>query len=441
VGWTLFAFAGAYRWTTIPLIAGAILLTLIVRPAIGRRTAAVFDLALAACLAGVALQLVPLAPRLRLALSPHLSEIEQALWLDTNPLTGPLRPISIDPDSTRWAFALAFAFALIFWSAREAFARGSVRTVVRGVAWTGLLLAATALLQHATAPKRLYWIYPTIFGAPFGPYLNRNDFATWLIMGIPVTIGYLLARIDVRHRRDDGGVRLEAAADPIVVGLIGSACLMSAALVTSVSRSGLTAAATATMCFLYMGRDRLGRGGRAWLLVGVASIVGVAAAYANVGALADRVGETMTAGIGGRRTIWRETWPMARDFFVTGVGAGAYQRGMLVYQQSKGLFYFNHAHNEYLQFAAEGGLLLCVPLAITLGLGMGYLVRRVHADNTPIFWIRVGAVTGMLAVAVQSFFDTGLRMPANTVLFAVLAALALHKPAPFQHQQRDSATS
>jgi O-antigen ligase len=132
---------------------------------------------------------------------------------------------------------------------------------------------------------------------------------------------------------------------------------------------------------------------------------------------------------------------MARDFFVTGVGAGAYQRGMLVYQQSKGLFYFNHAHNEYLQFAAEGGLLLCVPLAITLGLGMGYLVRRVHADNTPIFWIRVGAVTGMLAVAVQSFFDTGLRMPANAVLFAVLAALALHKPAPVQHQQRDSATS
>jgi hypothetical protein len=39
-----------------PLIAGAILLTLIVRPAIGRRTAAVFDLALAACLAGVALE-------------------------------------------------------------------------------------------------------------------------------------------------------------------------------------------------------------------------------------------------------------------------------------------------------------------------------------------------------------------------------------------------
>ncbi len=352
---------------------------------------------------------------------------------------GPLRPISIDPDATRWAFALALAFVLIFWSAREVFARGGVRTVARGVAGTGLLLAATALLQHATAPKRLYWIYPTIFGAPFGPYLNRNDFSTWLIMGIPVTIGYALARIDARHRRTDGGVRIDAATDAIVVGLVGSACLMSAALVTSLSRSGLTAAATATVGFLYLGRNRLGSGGRTWLLIGAASIVGVAAAYANVDALADRVGETLAAGIGGRRTIWRETWPMARDFIVTGVGAGAYQRGMLVYQQTKGLFYFNHAHNEYLQFAAEGGLLLSVPIAITLVIGVRYLVRRVHTDNTPIFWIRVGAVTGMLAVAVQSLFDTGLRMPANAVMFAVLAALALHNPAPVQNQQGASA--
>jgi hypothetical protein len=32
----------------------------------------------------------------------------------------------------------------------------------------------------------------------------------------------------------------------------------------------------------------------------------------------------------------------------------------------------------------------------------------------------------MLAVAVQSIWDTGLRMPANAVLFGVLAAVALH---------------
>ena len=33
----------------------------------------------------------------------------------------------------------------------------------------------------------------------------------------------------------------------------------------------------------------------------------------------------------------------------------------------------------------------------------------------------------MVAVAVQSIWDTGLRMPANTILFALLAAAAVHE--------------
>jgi hypothetical protein len=48
------------------------------------------------------------------------------------------------------------------------------------------------------------------------------------------------------------------------------------------------------------------------------------------------------------------------------------------------------------------------------------------ADRTAVFWIRAGAASGMLAVAVQSVWDTGLRMPANAVLFSLLAAIALH---------------
>ena len=41
---------------------------------------------------------------------------------------------------------------------------------------------------------------------------------------------------------------------------------------------------------------------------------------------------------------------------------------------------------------------------------------------------RAGAVSGLMAVAIQSIWDTGLRTPANGVLFAVIAAIALHEP-------------
>jgi O-antigen ligase len=156
-------------------------------------------------------------------------------------------------------------------------------------------------------------------------------------------------------------------------------------------------------------------------------VLAVAVTYANAGALADRVGETIAGGIGGRRVIWSDTWRMVQDFWLTGIGAGAYQRGMLVYQQHlRGQFYFNHAHNEYLQLAAEGGVLLGIPVAVALLTGIRQTVGRLRRDDTPIFWIRAGAASGMLAVGVQSLWETGLRMPANAALFALLAAVALH---------------
>jgi hypothetical protein len=45
-----------------------------------------------------------------------------------------------------------------------------------------------------------------------------------------------------------------------------------------------------------------------------------------------------------------------------------------------------------------------------------------------VFWARAGAACGMLGIVCQSVWDTALRLPANAVLFAILAAVALHEP-------------
>src|SRR5439155_13403265 len=176
---------------------------------------------------------------------------------------------------------------------------------------------------------------------------------------------------------------------------------------------------------------------QAWLIVGLAAMIAVGAAYANFDALADRVGDALTNGIAGRRAIWRETWGMLKAFPATGVGLGAYERGMLVYQTSpRQDFYFNHAHNEYLQLAAEGGTLLAVPVVIAVVAGVGVVRRRLREDRSAAFWIRAGAASGLMAVAVQSVWETGLRMPANAVLFALLAAIATHEVDDVQRRAR-----
>jgi len=53
------------------------------------------------------------------------------------------------------------------------------------------------------------------------------------------------------------------------------------------------------------------------------------------------------------------------------------------------------------------------------------IASHLRGEPSVFFWIRAGAAAAIVAAAVQSIWDTALRMPANGVLFAVIAAIAL----------------
>jgi O-antigen ligase len=202
---------------------------------------------------------------------------------------------------------------------------------------------------------------------------------------------------------------------------------MTAGLVVGLSRSGLIAAVAGFATLWIMSNDRLERSGKVWLLGGIAAVAAAALAFTNTTAVGRSLEETFR-GNGGRLAIWRATWPMAKDFWLTGIGAGAYERAMVVYQPSPHETYFNHAHNDYLQMLTEGGAMLAIPAVLAAVAGIAAIRERLRSDRTPIYWVRAGAVSGLVAVAVQSLWETGLRVPANTLLFAVLAGIALHRP-------------
>src|SRR5262249_17535546 len=159
------------------------------------------------------------------------------LYFDAQSAGARERPLSIDPASTAWSLALGAAMVLLFWSARDSSGAG-VRATSRGIAWMGLALSALAIVQHGTAPDRLYWWIrpPGRTPRPFGPFVNRNDIATWLIMAIPLAVGYAVARVQSRRRGDGGPVDLESAVDATEVWLGGSVLFMLATLLITTSR-------------------------------------------------------------------------------------------------------------------------------------------------------------------------------------------------------------
>jgi hypothetical protein len=436
VGWSLFAFAGLYGWTLVPLGGLALAGLLAARPAIFRHDVRALDLALVVALATCLVQLIPIPPSWGAFLSPHADAIHQALSLDpglaSRSATGPL---TISPARTLVSAAYTIVLFVVFLTAREAFERLGLRRVVRPIAWIGLGVSVLAIVQLVTSPRLIYWEWqPEDVGArPYGPFVNRNHMATWLLLAIPTACGYAMAR--VRSRMSGYSDRhiafARAVGDAATIWLAGSVAVMVSALFVSLSRSGIVGLGAALLVGAALARTRLKRINPFWVTGFAVAMVLIAVYFANFGALAARFASVLEQGTN-RVEIWRQTLAIVRDFPLTGTGLGTYSTAMLVYQQGDRSFFFNQAHNHYLQVAAEGGLLVGIPVVAAAIALLTLTRRRLADDRSPVFWARAGAVAALVAVAVQSVWETGLRMPANGVLLAVVAALAVH--APRQHR-------
>ena len=145
------------------------------------------------------------------------------------------------------------------------------------------------------------------------------------------------------------------------------------------------------------------------------------------GAIAGRFGASRGA-VADRVLIWHDTLPVLRDFWLTGTGVGTFLTSMGVYQRSSPGVIFNQAHNHYLQVAAEGGLLVGLPVALALAAFVLAARRSLETDRSGAFWMRAGAASGLCGVAIQSLWETGLTVPANAAMAAVLAAMVVHAP-------------
>src|SRR5262245_52009905 len=97
--WSLFAFGGAYSWTTVPLIALSLVLAATVRPGIGAASTRWLDFALLGCLIAAGLQLVPLPPALRFGVSPALAAANRSLRLDADESAVTPAPLSLDASA------------------------------------------------------------------------------------------------------------------------------------------------------------------------------------------------------------------------------------------------------------------------------------------------------------------------------------------------------
>jgi O-antigen ligase len=371
---------------------------------------------------------VPLPSSIVAIVSPHAAAARSALALGDG-APGAFLPLTIDSSDTSWAWIVLAGATAFFFVACALFRRGGVRETVRAVSAVGFAVALLAIAQAATTGRDIYWRFRTEFEGPlpFGPFVNRNHFATWAIMALPLCLGYIAARSGSKDAAPDhvsNRTRLAHAIDPRAAWLMAASVTMLVALLLSLSRSGALALGLSAIVTITICRRRLDASRRRRVLAAAAVVVVCGLAWADIPALGARVAGA-PSGVANRLTIWRETMPIVRDFWLTGTGAGTYQQAMFVYQRSSRAVYFNQAQNHYLQVAAEGGVLLAGAVILALAAYLRTARARLTGDQSGLFWIRAGAACGLGAVALQSVWETGLVMPANSALAALLAALVV----------------
>ena len=205
--------------------------------------------------------------------------------------------------------------------------------------------------------------------------------------------------------------------------------VMGLSLVMTTSRSGISAFIVSVVlsgCVFTRGfSGRLLKSGFAGYL---ALLTVCAIGWAGTDIVTARFAALDAAEFGLRTDAWSDAFRLARAFPWTGTGLNTYGTATLIHQTADPSHQFLEAHNDYLQLAAEGGLLLAMPVAVALGLFVREGTHR--ADETAShasWWIRRGAIMGLISIALQEAVDFSLQIPGNAVLFTVLAAIAIHR--------------
>lgn len=449
--WGALAFGAEYAWAYAPLLvlsltAGVFGLSTSLDVRSSSRS--VLAALVAVLLAGV-VQLIPLPLTAVTAVSPAATAVSYGqLYAKATmqpDVAAPVsiatarRSLSIAPSRTVLGLVFLAAFAILLVGCVRGIGAVGPHSIARGILVLGVLVAFLELMQRASGSQVGYgfWNPPPGKGLESAPFINRNHTAGWLLMALSLSAGRFAGAVvgglpGVKPHWRNRIQRLSSrdSSETLLTGF--AVAMMAISIVSTASRSGSACLALAIIVFGGWVRRTLPPGARkTTILALLLAVLLTAVSVGGMQILADRLRRTSWSSLDGRLGIWQDTLTIVRDFPLAGTGLNTYGIAMLHYQTVKDGYLYIEAHDDYLQLAAEGGLLLGVPIVIALALFIREVWRRFRerADDTRTYWLRAGAVTGLCAIAVQELSDFTLQMPGATVLFVVLAAVAIHRPA------------
>jgi len=295
-----------------------------------------------------------------------------------------------------WQAVLGWGAALTaFLLALQALAAPSARhSFLRFLGIFGFLVSVWAVVQYYTSKGRIFWLIPGGYPEVLGPFLSRNTYSAFVELLLPVAV-----LESVRDRRRSLLWTLAAGA-------------MFASVVAGASRAG-TALVTAEVLLVALLAGRGRSGAPAKPLAALAKIAATAAVFTVVvgwQAIWYRFHEPNPYGL--RRELLASTLEMTAARPWLGFGLGTWSTVYPAYARFDIGMYANHAHNDWAEWASEGG----IPFAL--------LLAAVAAWSARLAW-RSPWGLGVPSVFLHGLVDFPLQHTALVgLLFTLLGALA-----------------
>jgi O-antigen ligase len=285
----------------------------------------------------------------------------------------------------------------------------------KNLAWFLMSLAFAVslfgIVQYFTWNGKLYWMR-TLHngGSPFGPFVNRNDFAGFVELILPLGLALLVLDGERQERR-------------LLVTLF--AVFPAAALVLCASRAGIVVFS----CELVMLGVLVwfyGRRSQRWLLLGVAGVIAVLAGWLGVGHSFARFSgrEGTDISMVQRFSMSQDTWHIFLAHPVAGTGMGTLEIAYPRFQTHYIGLIVNHAHDDYVELLSDGGI-----LGGAFGLAFLFVlfrrgVRNLRRARSPVSRsLYAGGLVACTGLLLHEFVDFNLHIPSNAIIFLVIAAM------------------
>lgn len=344
--------------------------------------------------------------------------------------------LSLYPLETESAWLLLLIPIAVFLGTRTLDPHRAL-TLVLLLLGVGVAQSLLGLLQYGAeegSPQLFGLSLPAVKSAA-GTYTNRNHLAGLLEMLLPVALALAIFSVGRRMARDSRGWRdrvvFVASAGGHATFLYGViALLLLVGLVFTRSRAGIAFGMLGVFLSTALFARRVG-GDNIYGTVGtiVVFALGIGVAIGLVPVL-DRF-SAEGAIHDARWTIFSSTLDGIGVFGPIGTGPGNYPETYRAFQPPElGHWFINHAHNDYLEWLFEGGLVAAGLILLLLVL-VARQWRRLwtRGEWSRFRFVQVGAGIGILLLMLHSLVDYNLHIPANIVYFAFLAGIFFADPA------------